>query len=626
MWKRYICLVHEEHTLTPELTPSNFEKHTFHMWIDEVGTIVITESIASDGVHSLRLQSWTSWMTQRKIEPAKAKWTAASEAITRELHGNMIKDMEPHAYASQVARVRYGRALCSEEQEFNAVRSRVVRRGIHKLVGVDCSSFSDLDVPRISICASGGGYRSSVATLGSLIGMEKTGLLDCVTNMSGLSGSTWTMAQWYSDNKSLEETRNSLAEKLSLDFYTNKLWPHTIKAHVKERVGFDQEVGLVDVMAWHLHHHLNKDLPCKPEHWNLPRLSEQSHRIRDGSRPLPIYTAVCHEHKRYRWFEFTPFEVGVGQDINAYVPTWSFGRRFQHGVSVDYAIEPSLALLQGTFGSAFCATVDQMFHEMQTPEGKKEPALQRALHSLIYEKLEMEEQRLISPAKFNNFAAQSAELGLHPWAHMKVLSLMDAGVHTNLPFPPLLRSERHTDIIIALDQSSAPDIYSSVSLDIVEKWCKEEDGYVFPDCTAALKHLEHSTERMKYSYANDRRCTIIRGDMEKGIPTIIYLPLLKNANYSEFDPRANALSKGGYCSTFNFKYTSGQVHELSGLTEANVKDSLAEIAECIKEVTLERIEFNKRKANVDTNRSRPSSASASASSSSQPAAAAASSK
>jgi hypothetical protein len=129
-----------------------------------------------------------------------------------------------------------------------------------------------------------------------------------------------------------------------------------------------------------------------------------------------------------------------------------------------------------------------MMHEMDSGDGSEPAAMQRVLHSLVYDKLEMEESRLITPAKYPNFGHHHESLGNHPWREMKVLKLMDAGVHTNLPLPPLLRKERGADIIICLDQSSAPDIYSSVSIDIVAKFAAEE-GMLFPDCSEALKSV-----------------------------------------------------------------------------------------------------------------------------------------
>ena len=336
----------------------------------------------------------------------------------------------------------------------------------------------------------------------------------------------------------------------------------------------------------------------KEEHWNHPRLSEQALRIADGSRPLPIYTAVAHEHKRFRWCEFTPYEIGFAQDLNLFVPSWAFGRHFTQGVSTDFAVEPSLSLLQGCWGSAFCATVDQMMHEVQSVDGKPEPTVQKLLHQLIYEKLEWQEDRLISPAKFPNPAFSAAQLGAdHPWQRMATLKLMDAGVHTNLPFPPLLRKERETDLILAFDQSSSPDILSSVSISVAESFSRSE-GLGFPDCTDALSPAEGSTEKRKLTKMNGQKCTVVKGDLAKGVPWIIYMPLLKCDLYSkDFCPRLNGASKeGGYCSTFNFKYTEQNVMELSGLTEHNVKESLKTIKTVITEITAERLKLNQAKA------------------------------
>ena len=266
-----------------------------------------------------------------------------------------------------------------------------------------------------------------------------------------------------------------------------------------------------------------------------------------------------------------------------------------------------------------------MMHEIEPGAGAEPATMQRLLHTLVYDHLEMSEDRLITPAKFPNMGHGHVSLDRdgkkHPWADMKTLRLMDAGVHTNLPFPPLLRPERHSDIIIALDQSSAPDIFASVSVDIVQQFAQAE-GMAFPDCKdmLATDPSKADTPQAKHSAANAKRITIVRGDVSKGVPTVIYMPLLRNDNFSkDFCPRENALSKNGYCSTFNFSYTAEQVMQLSGLTHANIKDSMDEIRQCIKDVTEERIAFEKTRApgsHVHTSSSSSSSTSSSNSSSS----------
>ena len=127
-----------------------------------------------------------------------------------------------------------------------------------------------------------------------------------------------------------------------------------------------------------------------------------------------------------------------------------------------------------------------MFHELESSDGSEPAALERLMHTLVYEKLDMAEERLITPAKWPNFGHQHAALADHPFCDMKHCKMMDAGVHTNLPLPPLLRKERASDIIICLDQSSAPDIFSTVSIDIAARFAAEEK-LACPDCSEALK-------------------------------------------------------------------------------------------------------------------------------------------
>ena len=53
----------------------------------------------------------------------------------------------------------------------------------------------------------------------------------------------------------------------------------------------------------------------------------------------------------FQWFEMTPHEVGC-DELEAWVPTWAFGRRFEAGRSTTNLPEQSLALLLGLCTSA----------------------------------------------------------------------------------------------------------------------------------------------------------------------------------------------------------------------------------------------------------------------------------
>lgn len=59
---------------------------------------------------------------------------------------------------------------------------------------------------------------------------------------------------------------------------------------------------------------------------------------------------------RWLWFETTPYEFGC-DELGTWIPTWSIGRLFENGRSVEKVPETSLVVLSGVFASAFCATL-----------------------------------------------------------------------------------------------------------------------------------------------------------------------------------------------------------------------------------------------------------------------------
>jgi phospholipase A2 len=78
-------------------------------------------------------------------------------------------------------------------------------------------------------------------------------------------------------------------------------------------------------------------------------LSKQSQYLSDGLEPMPIYSSVYHteeEYDSYQWFEFTPYEMGC-EDIEAWIPTWAFGRRFEQGTSKERLTEQSMDTMLG---------------------------------------------------------------------------------------------------------------------------------------------------------------------------------------------------------------------------------------------------------------------------------------
>lgn len=123
-------------------------------------------------------------------------------------------------------------------------------------------------------------------------------------------------------------------------------------------------------------------------------LTGQAHYLKDGLEPMPIYSVVRHditlgktfEHRieeikqkldaarkpteianlenkkkdienqqkdAYQWFEFTPYDVGC-EEMEAWVPMWSFGRKFEGGKNTERLPEQTLDILIGYVNIYIC--------------------------------------------------------------------------------------------------------------------------------------------------------------------------------------------------------------------------------------------------------------------------------
>lgn len=156
-------------------------------------------------------------------------------------------------------------------------------------------------------------------------------------------------------------------------------------------------------------------------------LRKLSMQVQDGSQPMPIYQVVrdvilpvdkatLEQQKQkvvteasanspallptqvIKWlpYEFTPFEMGTTLQGGYYIPTWSFGRRFQNGTDLDKRPEVSFATILGVCSSAFTANVQAVFEnfEESLPVGVK-----KQLESVLAEKGSM---HVVEPARFCN--------------------------------------------------------------------------------------------------------------------------------------------------------------------------------------------------------------------------------
>ncbi|XP_051750599.1 cytosolic phospholipase A2 gamma-like isoform X5 [Ctenopharyngodon idella] len=247
----------------------------------------------------------------------------------------------------QESEVRIEHSLNEKEEEFVAKRRKAVLESLQKLQ-IHCS---ETEVPNVALLGSGGGQRAMVGLLGSLVQLQKTGLLDCVLYLSGISGSTWCMASLYQESDwstKLETVKDKIIQRLSGPGVNWTEAFDKLKKYYYEKDIF----SLTDVWAVMFITDYVKEIDehTLTDHWN-----------QQSKDPFPIYTAIDKECKQHKdgdpWFEFTPHEAGYSL-TGAFVKTSSFGSKFENGCKIKNQPEIDMLYLQALCGSVLADGVE----------------------------------------------------------------------------------------------------------------------------------------------------------------------------------------------------------------------------------------------------------------------------
>lgn len=189
----------------------------------------------------------------------------------------------------------------------------------------------------------------------------------------------------------------------------------------------------------------------------------------------------------YQWWEFTPYETGYyDKFISKFitVPTWSFGRRFEKGVSVENIPEQSLGLILATCGSAFTASIAHIYEELKLsiPASIRKPILEYFekyldFHLLspvsfpgisyklpIYENsiknepieyLDGTQTDINLPDSKKKVIEELLNTGANPDnLNPPTISLMDSGMDNNIPLE--CYKNRDVDVVLVFDSSQLP--------------------------------------------------------------------------------------------------------------------------------------------------------------------------
>ncbi|NXO50590.1 PA24B phospholipase, partial [Aramus guarauna] len=456
--------------------------------------------------------------------------------------------------------VRLGYDLCHEEQEFLQKRKRVVASALKRVLHLERDLHGHEVL--IAVMATGGGLRAMSAMFGHLLALQKLNLLDCVTYVTGASGSTWTLADLYENadwsQKTLEGPLKAVKEQVTkcklnlmsidhLKYYHKELAERAKAGHVSS---FTTLWSLVQEMFLH-------ERPRKY------KLTDQRKALEHGQNPLPFYAVLNVKEEKFstfkfrEWAEFSPYEVAIPK-YGASIPSEYFDSEFFMGRRVKKLPESRICYLEGLWTNIFTRNLldglywssnsnefwerwakDMVDIEKHSPEddvttieppsclsGKlyemfqdimtKRPLLGKShnfLRGLEFHKDYIHQKKFI---EWKDTVLDSFPNNLTPL--QKYLCLIDVGYFINTSGAALFKPERNVDVIISLDYGLG-NVFKQ--LEMTYKYCKIQK-IPFPK-------VELSKEEEK----NPKECYVFSDAEDPRAPIVIHFPLV-NDTFKEF--------------------------------------------------------------------------------------------
>ncbi len=424
-----------------------------------------------------------------------------------------------------------------------------------------------INIPKITVCLSGGGYRAMINSLGVLRGLEDIKILHLVENIYSLSGSTWLVNLWLASKYNLNKLETHLRSKLSknIKFKLDKINKYAsmplnkdqykellkyVAIFWQQKIGYGQRINLIDI--WGLLIGLN----IYPPDINIYHecLSNQAAILKEGNKPISISTAISPIDKNnptknellpsniYRWLLFSATQISIEHDNNLYtIPSWALGREFKKGKSVKnykgQAPELPLAYLLGIFGSAFSGSPQEYLKIINKMVLFKDlPIVSKTMEFAT--QIGFKDKR-VAPAKIYNFIEHLEE------SSNNQITLIDAGLECNIPLYPILKYD-NAEIILVFDASIENRNFENLK-NIISK--------ALPNAETKIVVEEHYL--------------VLQVDNK----IIFYMPLEKFDNIT-YPNECNIFSKNelinGFGKMTNFSYQENQFSAISKLAYTNV--------------------------------------------------------
>ncbi|XP_033978302.1 cytosolic phospholipase A2 zeta-like [Trematomus bernacchii] len=526
--------------------------------------------------------------------------------------------LHTHDGTEETFGVRLDFDIPSQEKEFLKKRKDVVAQALQNFLGLG-SLPQPNKVPTIAVVASGGGARAMTGMLGSLKGLKDTGVLDAVSYITGVSGSTWAMSTLYQeDNWSQEDidsiisaSKEQMTKSVLSAFSPEKLQYYSEETAKKEQEG--HPVSLVDNVGLLLEHLVfGKKIDST--------VSEQQRAVNEGQNPLPIYTAVnmkdgirgC-EHAA-EWCEFTPYEVGIPK-YGAFVRSEDFGSQFFLGRIIKKIPEVRIPYLLGIWSSNFSVSLRKLWlgstGTSTSSNTSDEPDEDNGTTPSTVHTLNPIKDMIRNLRGFLSFRPVIAEMynfmcGLflhwdynthsnflawkdtHPDAFPNQLTpsdstlrLVDSGLDIKIGCVPILRPERDVDVIICLNYAWDEDNIFKV-LQGTAAYC-ENHNIPFPNADYASLAKEPQEE-----------VYIIEDQENPKAPIVVHFPLV-NVTFKDFKQpgvkreteeelkagEVDVRSNGSPYTTKNMTYSKEDFEALVELTAYNISNSKERIREAL---------------------------------------------
>ncbi|NWV04301.1 PA24E phospholipase, partial [Ptilonorhynchus violaceus] len=460
-------------------------------------------------------------------------------------------------------------------------------------------------VPVVAVMTTGGGSRALTSLLGNLLGLQKLGLLDAISYITGSSGSTWTLSHLYQStdwshkdlSRPIGEVRRHMT-KCKLSCFSLE----SLKYYAKE-LKLRKEEG------YQISRSLDLALSFINSQKNNHKLSDEQQALSQGQNPLPIYMILnikedysLSEFKE--WVEFTPYEVGFLK-YGAFIRAEDFGSEFFMGRLMKKLPESRICFMKGDMVHCKhlnCIIMYLIFNIMQTLHilTREEPSppdrrheletylvtpecgimgiirrilTERVLVSKFYnflkgfqlhnEYLQNKNFCIWKDTVLENFPNQLTETA-------EFMCLADTAGYIDISYPPLMRPERKVDVVLHLNYSSGSQ---TLPLEEASKYFQKQ-GIPFPKI--------HMSEEEK---KNLKECYIFEDTETPEAPTVVFFPLVNDSFRKYKEPgveRSPAEMEQGnvdvstvfspYCLN-SFTYTGEEFDKLIELTSYNIQNN-----------------------------------------------------